>query len=247
MSLGPAASFLSEVIEPPPHKAVTASLAALADVGAINLGAATGSNLGPAQQSEAGGPDVTSGAAVVAGGGAGWAPSAAAGGAGGGGGAEVEQAESLTPLGRHLALLPLEPRLGKLLVMGACLGCLAPALTIAAALSYKSPFVAPLERMDEMETAKRALAAPTTVTNASSSDSSASGGGKGRPGKGKGGGQPPGQIPGQTPGQSRGGGAANIAAGQQSDHFVLVAAFEMWRHARSKGAGEAAKVRLWIS
>lgn len=36
--------------------------------------------------------------------------------------------EVLTPLGRLLALLPLEPRLGKLLVMGAALGCLAPTL-----------------------------------------------------------------------------------------------------------------------
>jgi HrpA-like RNA helicase len=31
-------------------------------------------------------------------------------------------------LGRHLAMLPLDPHLGKLLVMGAALGCLAPAL-----------------------------------------------------------------------------------------------------------------------
>lgn len=36
--------------------------------------------------------------------------------------------EQLTPLGRLLALLPLEPRLGKLLVMGAALGCMAPTL-----------------------------------------------------------------------------------------------------------------------
>jgi hypothetical protein len=36
--------------------------------------------------------------------------------------------EVLTPLGRLLAVLPMEPRLGKLLVMGAALGCLAPAL-----------------------------------------------------------------------------------------------------------------------
>jgi HrpA-like RNA helicase len=39
--------------------------------------------------------------------------------------------EVLTPLGRLLALLPLEPRLGKLLVMGAALGCLAPTLVSA--------------------------------------------------------------------------------------------------------------------
>jgi hypothetical protein len=47
-------------------------------------------------------------------------PAAAAAAAGG--------VEVLTPLGRLLAVLPLEPRLGKLLVMGAALGCLAPAL-----------------------------------------------------------------------------------------------------------------------
>ena len=61
-------------------------------------------------------------AAAAAAGGANWEddPTKAAAAA-----APVEQ---LTPLGRLLALLPLEPRLGKLLVMGAALGCLAPAL-----------------------------------------------------------------------------------------------------------------------
>jgi hypothetical protein len=39
--------------------------------------------------------------------------------------------ESLTPLGRHLAVLPVDPRLGKLLVLGAVLGCLAPVLVSA--------------------------------------------------------------------------------------------------------------------
>jgi HrpA-like RNA helicase len=114
MSLGPAASFLSEVIEPPPPKAVTASLQALADVGAVTLG----------------GPDAPVPAATLPA--AADAPGMAGAGdvAGGGGAAEAAggAAEALTPLGRHLALLPLEPRLGKLLVMGACLGCLAPAL-----------------------------------------------------------------------------------------------------------------------
>jgi HrpA-like RNA helicase len=111
MSLGPAASFLSEVIEPPPPKAVTASLQALSDVGAITLGVAP--------TPDAPGPALAPLAAATT-------PAAPdAGGAADGGGAA---AEALTPLGRHLALLPLEPRLGKLLVMGACLGCLAPAL-----------------------------------------------------------------------------------------------------------------------
>jgi HrpA-like RNA helicase len=42
--------------------------------------------------------------------------------------AAAAASETLTPLGRLLALLPLEPRLGKLLVTGATLGCLSPAL-----------------------------------------------------------------------------------------------------------------------
>jgi hypothetical protein len=48
--------------------------------------------------------------------------------------------ESLTPLGRHLARLPVDVRVGKMLVMGAVLGCPGPAATIAAALSGKAPF-----------------------------------------------------------------------------------------------------------
>ena len=42
--------------------------------------------------------------------------------------------EALTPLGHHLAALPVDARVGKLLLLGASLGCLAPALTIAACL-----------------------------------------------------------------------------------------------------------------
>lgn len=42
--------------------------------------------------------------------------------------------------GRHLAQLPVDARVGKLLLLGASLGCLAPVLTVAACLSYKSPF-----------------------------------------------------------------------------------------------------------
>ena len=49
--------------------------------------------------------------------------------------------ETLTPLGRHVAGLPLEPHLAKLLVLSAFLGCLSPALTCAACLSFESPFL----------------------------------------------------------------------------------------------------------
>jgi HrpA-like RNA helicase len=49
--------------------------------------------------------------------------------------------EKLTPLGRHLSRLPVDARLGKMLIYGAIFGCLDPILTITSALSAsKSPF-----------------------------------------------------------------------------------------------------------
>lgn len=53
----------------------------------------------------------------------------------------------------------MDAKVGKLLVIGASLGCLSPALTIAACLSYKSPFSAPFEQQDAAMRAKQAFAA----------------------------------------------------------------------------------------
>ena len=47
----------------------------------------------------------------------------------------------LTPLGRHLATLPVDVRVGKLLIYGTLMRCLGPCLSIAAYLSSKSPFL----------------------------------------------------------------------------------------------------------
>ena len=55
----------------------------------------------------------------------------------------LDQDETLTPLGYHLASLPVDVRIGKLLILGSVFKCLDSALTIAACLSYRSPFVAP--------------------------------------------------------------------------------------------------------
>lgn len=52
----------------------------------------------------------------------------------------LDAEERLTPLGTYLAQLPVDPRLGKLLVTSVFMGCLSAAVTIAACLSYKSPF-----------------------------------------------------------------------------------------------------------
>ena len=52
--------------------------------------------------------------------------------------------EDLTALGKYLAYLPVEPRIAKMIIYGAIFRCLDPILTIAAGLSYKDPFVTPL-------------------------------------------------------------------------------------------------------
>ncbi|XP_076294803.1 3'-5' RNA helicase YTHDC2 [Lasioglossum baleicum] len=51
--------------------------------------------------------------------------------------------EDLTELGSHLLDLPVEPRLGKMLLYSVVLKCLDPVLTIVCCLSYKDPFVLP--------------------------------------------------------------------------------------------------------
>ncbi|CAM9510077.1 unnamed protein product, partial [Heterosigma akashiwo] len=58
-------------------------------------------------------------------------------------GALTEDKKKLSPLGYHLAALPTNAKIGKMLVYGAVLGCLDPILTIAAGLSTRSPFLKP--------------------------------------------------------------------------------------------------------
>nr|XP_020476761.1 ATP-dependent RNA helicase DHX29 isoform X1 [Monopterus albus] len=64
----------------------------------------------------------------------------------------------LTPLGHHLASLPVNVKIGKMLIYGAIFGCLEPIATIAAAISEKSPFSTPMNRKEEANLAKATLA-----------------------------------------------------------------------------------------
>ena len=67
--------------------------------------------------------------------------------------------EDLTPLGQHLASLPVDPKIGKLLLLGAVFQCLEPVLTIAAGLAYRDPFVLPMDKKDAADEVRRRLAA----------------------------------------------------------------------------------------
>ncbi|KAL2779699.1 ATP-dependent RNA helicase DHX29 isoform 2 [Daubentonia madagascariensis] len=64
----------------------------------------------------------------------------------------------LTPLGQHLAALPVNVKIGKMLIFGAIFGCLDPVATLAAVMTEKSPFTTPIGRKDEADLAKSALA-----------------------------------------------------------------------------------------
>lgn len=66
-------------------------------------------------------------------------------------------AEDLTPLGRQLASLPLDVFLGKLILLGSIFGCLDSTLSIAAVLSSKSPFSAPLGARAQADLARMAF------------------------------------------------------------------------------------------
>lgn len=66
--------------------------------------------------------------------------------------------EDITPMGRLLSKLPMDVHLGKFLLVAAMMKCLDPALTIAATLNGKSPFVAPFGIEGAADTAKKGFA-----------------------------------------------------------------------------------------
>jgi ATP-dependent RNA helicase DHX29 len=62
--------------------------------------------------------------------------------------------EEITPMGRLLSKLPTDVHLGKFLLMATLFRCLDPALTIAATLNSKSPFLSPFGMEQEADRAK---------------------------------------------------------------------------------------------
>uniref|UniRef100_A0A8C4QJA6 Putative ATP-dependent RNA helicase DHX57 n=1 Tax=Eptatretus burgeri TaxID=7764 RepID=A0A8C4QJA6_EPTBU len=70
----------------------------------------------------------------------------------------LDNEEQLTPLGYHLASLPIDVRLGKLMLLGCIFHCLDPVLTIAASLASRSPFLSPWENQEEAAAKKRTFA-----------------------------------------------------------------------------------------
>ncbi|KAJ8758541.1 hypothetical protein K2173_000262 [Erythroxylum novogranatense] len=66
----------------------------------------------------------------------------------------LDQNEKLTVLGRYLSMLPVEPKLGKMLILGAIFNCLDPILTVVSGLSVRDPFLTPLDKKDLADAAR---------------------------------------------------------------------------------------------
>ena len=72
----------------------------------------------------------------------------------------IDDRENVTPLGVHLGGLPVDARLGKMLVYACAFGVLDPILTIAACVGFKSPFISPMDKRDEADAAKKKMGLP---------------------------------------------------------------------------------------
>ncbi|KAG7209519.1 hypothetical protein KM043_015604 [Ampulex compressa] len=69
----------------------------------------------------------------------------------------LDDNENLTPLGYHLALLPLDARTGKMIIWAALFSCVEPIFAIAASLTFKNAFYCPLGKELEANLKKREL------------------------------------------------------------------------------------------
>ncbi|XP_075476186.1 DExH-box ATP-dependent RNA helicase DExH3 isoform X2 [Primulina tabacum] len=71
----------------------------------------------------------------------------------------LDESENLSPLGKFLSVLPVDPKLGKMLVMGSIFSCFDPVLTIVAGLSVRDPFLLPQDKKDLAGSAKSRFSA----------------------------------------------------------------------------------------
>lgn len=130
LELGKAASFLQSVLEPPPQRSIEASIQSLQTVGALT----ENEELTPLGTRQRRPLDLRLSSVIT-------------------------ERVLMGAAGHHIAMLPVDARIGKLLLIGAALGCLGPVLTIAACLSYKSPFEGSFDQQQAVEKARTGLAA----------------------------------------------------------------------------------------
>ncbi len=67
----------------------------------------------------------------------------------------IDEAQQLTPIGKQLAQLPTDPRLGRMVLAGAQVGALREVLTIVAALSVQDPRERPADKASQADQAHK--------------------------------------------------------------------------------------------
>lgn len=72
----------------------------------------------------------------------------------------VDDARQLTPLGKQLSRLPVDPRIGRMLLAAADQGCLKEMLVIASALEVQDPRERPVDKQQEADAAHQRFAHP---------------------------------------------------------------------------------------
>ncbi|XP_065076769.1 ATP-dependent DNA/RNA helicase DHX36 [Ochlerotatus camptorhynchus] len=70
----------------------------------------------------------------------------------------IDDNETLTPLGYHLARLPMDPRTGKMVLLSSIFSCTDPITSIAASLSFKDAFYKPFGKEKEVDRVRRRFA-----------------------------------------------------------------------------------------
>src|ERR687885_1528082 len=76
--------------------------------------------------------------------------------------AQADPRKRLTPLGRRLAQLPIDPRLGRMVLEADRLGCVREVMVVAAALSIQDPRERPVEHQEAADALHARFADPTS-------------------------------------------------------------------------------------
>ena len=74
----------------------------------------------------------------------------------------IDEEHRVTPIGKNLARLPVDPRIGRMLLASHELGCVPEVLVIAAALSTQDPYERPLDQREQADQAHRKFQAETS-------------------------------------------------------------------------------------
>ena len=72
----------------------------------------------------------------------------------------VDEDDSLTETGRRMARIPVDPRIGRMILAAADEGCLSDVLVIASALEIQDPRERPLEKQEQADTCHAPFADP---------------------------------------------------------------------------------------